>query len=85
MTEILVEIHQIIPAQGWHFYNKSVARRLFEPILCFALVSVQLSDDPDAGLQKKLIGLSALDADLQQLLGLPLETWRTSFMHASEI
>lgn len=85
MAETILDIHQLIPAHGWHFYNKPIGRRLFEPILCFALVSVLSSDDPDAAPQKKIIGLSALDSDIHLLVGLPIETWRTSFMHASEI
>lgn len=84
MAETIVEIHQIIAAHGWHFYNKAPDKAMFEPILCFALVSVMTLEQPEFGPQKKIIGISALDYDIQQLLGTDVEPWRTNFMHQSE-
>ena len=85
MAETVLEIHQLVPAHGWHFYNKTSSKGMFEPILCFALVSALSLEQPEYGPQKKIIGISALDFDIQQLVGAEIETWRTNFMHHSEI
>ncbi|MGH2340067.1 hypothetical protein ACRC7T_01120 [Segnochrobactraceae bacterium EtOH-i3] len=84
MAETVLEIHQIIPAHGWHFYNKMPDTSFFEPILCFALVSVLLTEQAEFGPQKKIIGISALDYDIQQLVGSRVDAWRTNFIHHSD-
>ncbi|WP_186391971.1 MULTISPECIES: hypothetical protein [unclassified Pannonibacter] len=74
MTEVIIEIQNIIPATGWFFGDRHLLTNPlseYEPVVIFVQALVFDANYPKLGTEKKVIPLGAENySDINSLIGI---------------